>query len=178
VPFGETAPYEKDSLLYDNNGDLIKQITIDNSGNESRRNEYEYKNHLIVLEKYFLAGNLNVIIKYKYDDKNRLIAQERTFKNDPDGKWLYKYDDNNNIIEFSIITPEGKVSITQKIKYDAYNCMIEMAAYGETGTLDQLYKTQYDKDHLIVQEESFTSIQKGDLKNADYKKTIYKYIIN
>jgi hypothetical protein len=167
--------WERDTLIYDKKGKLLKSITYTHEGIESTRNEYKYKKKKLVEERYILYGNLHVKSIYKYDRKRKTKTVSRNFRGQPQGDWLYQLDSEGKILSFSMLNPDGQVLSIQNFKYNSEGLEIEQVILDREGVISQMYTTIYDSRGLIDYTESWTGIENGKLEDATYVKTVYKY---
>ncbi len=174
VPFGENY-YSKDSLFYNEQGQLIQRNTYGGDGKRSSTNTYKYKDDLLILSTYQVTNNAQLISEYEYE-KNKMTIR-KVFDDKPHGAEIHIFDKKKNLIEFQGLDAEGNVLVKHKNKYDKKNRQTELAAYDRDGQLSQVYKTTYQKNGLIKFKETYTSIVDGKLENAEYEKTIYEYIV-
>lgn len=143
--FGPTEGgyFERDTFIYNAEGQLIDNITYDNTGKVSKRMVYEYEGDLLKKEKYILGGKLHVLTEVEYDDKNRRVRNKRTFRGKPTDDEVFVYDEQGNMVEFIMVKPDGSESLHQ---YHSYN---EQNQKTEFKVGDQLHTTSYREDGLI-----------------------------
>lgn len=166
---------EKSTLFYNDNGLLEKRVTINQEGEETTRNIYYYNNEKLTKEEYYLYGNLHVVSIYSYDEGKNQKTEERTFRGNPQGKWVYKYNENGDLLSFTSYEPNEEISVKQEYKYNEEGLEVEFRILTDDDQLSQLYTTTYDEIGLIKYRESWTSIRNGNLETADYEKTVYVY---
>lgn len=174
IPFGGSF-LEKDTLLYDEHGNKYRQIKYSKNGTEASSSEYEYTGNKPVVEKYFSKGNLEMIYKNVYDSRNRLKKVKYILLKNANGYCTYKYDKNNNFIQFKAINVSGEVTLRQEYKYDKKNLRTELDVYGLNNKLIQMYKTNYLESGLIDSEEWFTGIKNENMNDSDHEIKIYQY---
>lgn len=174
VPFGEVF-FERDTFVYDKNDRLIKRITYSQDGTESKRNEYDYKENLIIEERYILEGKLQTRSLYEYNKKGELYKVKQYFKGKHQEDWVHEYDSNGNLISFITISPNGDTTLLHKFEYNEKGLRIKHTIYDNGNILSTIFKTTYDSKSLISYMESITSIKNNDPKTGEYEKTIYKY---
>ncbi|HSY61700.1 MAG TPA: hypothetical protein VK796_07475 [Cytophaga sp.] len=176
IPVGEGF-YERDTLIYDTNNNLILDIAYKYDGSESTRYKYVYSKNILQKEFYFLNEKLKTVTEYVYDGKNRLIKETHIYNGQISELYSYKYDDSNNLIEFTTSSSTGTVNSKQFFKYNTNNLKIEQSIYDENNMLSQVYKTYYLENGLIDYEEWFTGIENNKINKSDYKKLIYTYTV-
>lgn len=139
----EGGYFERDTFIYNENGQLMNNITYDNTGKVSKRMVYEYEGDLLKKEQYILGGKLHVLTEIEYDDKNRRVRNKRTFRGTPTDDEVFVYDEYGNMIEFIMVKPDGSESLHQYHSYNDQNLKTEF----KVG--NQLYTTSYREDGLI-----------------------------
>ena len=173
VPFGEKF-YERDTLIYNANNQLIKRITYENDGSESYREEYDYEDNRIKEERYILKNELQTKYLYFYDSHNRLQHEELFFKGNHSEDWFYKYDRNDSLSSFANVAVNGDTTVLQKFEYNSLGLRVKHIIYTNR-QLSMEYLTSYDDRKLIRYREAYTDIKNNDPLTGDYEKTIYKY---
>ena len=173
IPFGED-PYETDTLIYDENENLIERITFSNNA-ISRRNTYQYKNGLLYLDTYILKGNVHVETSYTYNESKNIDTVYRIFKGRKDGYYKYTYDQNQYLIGFNSYHSNGGKWLTHEYTVNEKGLRTEFRVINESGSLIQLYRTEYDAEGLILSTERYTSILNSDVSTGDYSKELYNY---
>lgn len=174
VPFGEDY-YERDTLLYDQEGRLIKKITFNRNGTESKRNEYDYQGNLLKEERYILKGKLQTRSLYSYDNEKQLTKIERFFRGKHNEDWVHEYDNNGNLVSFITISANGDTTLTHKFEYNSAELKVQQSVYLRGMQLNSVFKTTYDSKGLILWMETISGIQNNDPTTGKRKKTIYQY---
>ena len=146
----------ENQYLYDEKGKLIQKISKEGYFSKIKDNEY----------KYIYYTN------YIYDDKNRLIEEEKCSEDLLDGeKMIYTYDNHNNIIEkisfndennhfyreiYDYNTENRKTNYRKEYIINGYKDKIKenIWKYNKSGNIDEEYvyelsSTQYEEGTLI-----------------------------
>ena len=174
VPFGEDY-YERDTLLYDKKERLIKKITFNKTGVESKRNEFDYKGNLLKEERYILKGNLQTKSLYHYNKENRVAKIERFFRGKHNEDWVHEYDLNGNLISFITISANGDTTLLHKFDYNKSGLRIKHSIFSKGKILSNVFITEYNSKGLIVWMEAISEIENNDISTGEVEKTIYKY---
>ena len=149
----------KNKCSYDENGNIISRIEINQ--NQNQEDLVTYKN------KYDKNDNLIECINvtndskdtFKYDEENNMIEHQHEKQ-----KTTYKYDDNNNIIY------EGGYDVnsggSRELKYDSNNNLIEEVIYSFQKKVECTIKHLYI-DNQLKEDKSYNNF--GEL----YSTTTY-----
>ena len=93
-----------------------------------------------------------------------------------EGKDIYKYDSDGNIIEESSYVPEGSLLFKTIYKYDSNGNKVEWLEYDLLGSLSGKSIYKYDSKNRIIESISYDLESKfGELQEIPTKKTIYQY---
>ena len=161
---------KKLSYKYDNNENKVEFVNYRGSANEvifKQNISYDNSSRKIREERY--NGKDYQIIKYTYDNKNRLIKTVRSdIFGDIEHQRVFNY--SGNTCNISII--EGKSHEIGKIanKYDNNNNIIESIEYDDKGKIKNHYKYSF-KGKLLIEKTKYI------LGNFIYKES-YNYNSN
>ena len=154
-----------DTFIYDFKQNLRKKITINNWMPLSKIGDKDY----------VAIKNDTTQIEYKYQKKNKITMVDKYLNGTFYEKNLYKYNRNDNLIQFNVISAKGDTTINYIYNYNEKNQVISFSCYDKNFKLIQLYKKTYDKSGLTLYWESYTDIIDEDIKQSNYHKAIYKY---
>lgn len=174
LPFGDEF-YERDTLIYDKKGRLIKRITFNKHGIESKRNEYVYKDTLVKTERYIFKGNLQTESNYQYSSNNRALKIQKFFRGKHNEDWLHIYDLNGNLLSFKTVAVNGDTTLAHQFEYNDDGLQISQAIYIKGKVLNTIFITKYDGKGLISSKETITDIKNNDPSTGAVETKIYKY---
>ncbi|OFX70210.1 MAG: hypothetical protein A2X12_08165 [Bacteroidetes bacterium GWE2_29_8] len=157
---------------YDENQNLLKEITFDSYGDKLDVYEYEYddKNRL-VNSKLYIEEQLSEEKKYEYDANNNRVKKIRIFESGISDYTIYNYNEKNLLIKKITYYDDGEIESTQDFVYDDNMNLINSFIYDEDNKVQYELKNKYEnnllKEYLV-----------NDFPNKDYKKTICSYYDN
>ncbi len=128
IPFGEDF-FERDTLIYNKNGELVMRITYAHDGKESKRNEYDYKNGKLFEERYILDGQVQVKSVFMYDGKLNSTREIRFFRGQHQEDWVRIFNEKGDLIRFITITPKGDTALLNTFTYNQNGDLIEHHIY-------------------------------------------------
>lgn len=145
----EVYTYNENSLLIN-----ISYFELNGVLRRSTSFVYDSKNNIMLRSSYDADGQYSLDGKhvFKYDDNNNLIEESKYFYGDYSGKCNFLYDDNGRLISVEDIGSDGNSSKTS-YKYDNNGNKIEEANYSN-GNLD--WKDVFENENgKIIKETRF-----------------------
>ena len=111
----------KDSYFYNDNGDLLKQLSYStfDSSTVIQTEAYVYTNRLNEYNYYHKSTKLNIKIKYQYDDKGKKIKETRNIGSVSASTTVFKYNKQGILNEEQFYTPKGKLYSIIYYNYDS-----------------------------------------------------------
>ncbi len=112
---------------YDDNDNVLKEICYDKNGNITRKEVYEYNNNNNMTH--------NIHYAYEYGDISHKYECE------------YEYDNNGNRISEFEYDSDGNKFLESKYEYDNNNNVISEFEYDHYGNIISKYKYEYDHNN-------------------------------
>jgi YD repeat-containing protein len=149
---------------------IVKEIRQEYNENKTRTINYKnkYDNEGYLIECKTDAGT--DIIKYKYDEKKRLIEKTNWYSIEKDKYVIstivtYAYDDNDNLI-FERSINSDNFDYSNSYIYDSNNAKISANINGfDNHTESGMFKYKYDKNGNLISEESID----GSITKYEYE---------
>lgn len=178
---GETTVFQKVTLTYDKNGNIIssQEIFGDASNFTYLQMEYDSHNNMIQRKLRSSNGSWVPVEKDEYDSRGNLIKQEYY---DEKGAFracnTMEYDKNNCIVKYTHEDAEPYVfrSVRQN---DQYGNPVKISNYsGESKDklkLEEVFKLSYKYEKNRVTVTQTTLMTNGEKISADPSMTVYEY---
>ena len=178
---GETTVFQKVTLTYDKNGNIIssQEIFGDASNFTYLQMEYDSHNNMIQRKLRSSNGSWVTVEKDEYDSRGNLIKQEYY---DEKGAFracnTMEYDKNNCIVKYTHEDAEPYVfrSVRQN---DQYGNPVKISNYsGESKDklkLEEVFKLSYKYEKNRVTVTQTTLMTNGEKISADPSMTVYEY---
>jgi len=157
----------EDKYTYDSYGRLIKTVGQYIEG-DIFTYEYKYNDQNNIVEKKYMEEGTQYesITTYTYDNYGRCIKSEEKDAYDRLFIKSYKYDENNNIIEYNWNYDDGEEAGTYFCQYDKNNNRLSKTQHFET--VDDVFTYVYDENNDIIKK-----LRNGELRYS-YKYTYDK----
>lgn len=158
---------------YDLDGNIIKTIFYDESGNETSTMENEYVNGNLVKATRYNMGLLDYVYEYDYNQNNARIRASVTYsegdamvtsegESDANGNIIversydengnvmavneYDYDGNGNVIKITVLSADGTSMGSTENEYDKYGNITKECGYSSDGSLEYTLEYEYEYD--------------------------------
>lgn len=162
----------KSVVKYNKSGFIEESLEYDSYGELKAKSLFKYDDNgrLIEQNNYDGYGKLYTKQKCAYNDKG--VLESQTIYNsdgDMDGKFIFKYDENRNMNEFSVADNSGEIKMLTKQVNDKRGFPVEMEIF-ESNTLRYKDSYAYDKEYNRITSIRYNA--DGGLKD----KMTFKYV--
>lgn len=146
--YSESGEISYTDYKYDENGNCIEEVYYDESGETTSKTEHTYdENGNCIEDIYYWEDEISSKKEYAYDANNNQI-EYRSYYFDSGNAELsereeYTYDDNGILLEQNLYNAER---ITNKLKYDSHENLIEKIYYQDNGEIESCEKHDYTYD--------------------------------